>query len=167
MAKKNAKRVSRKLQSRKKKPPVAFAKKAKAEFLKQLKASGGDRIAAINASLDLVPFSGEMSAAQHAKRKTLADLLYKLGDTVSFPLPKHAEMRAKFLEETHHPGKFEGEPAYTPYFYEMMLDGGGEQTSSGGDRFRVSAEDRDIFPELKGKKTITIHVRDDGFVIAR
>jgi hypothetical protein len=167
MTKKSAKRVSKKLQSRKKKLPAAFAKKAKAEFLNQLKANGGDRTAAINASLNLVPFSGEMSATQHAKRMALADLLYKLGDTVSFPLPKHVEMRAKFLEETHHPGKFEGEPAYTPYFYEMMMNGVGEQTSSGDDRFRVSAEDRDIFPELKGKKSVTIHIRDDGFVIAR
>lgn len=141
-------------------------KRVKAEFMKQLKASGGDRIAAINAALDLVPFSQNMSEAQRAQRKAVADIAYKLRDTVSYPLPKHAEMRAKYHEETRRPGKFEGEPAYTPYFYEHMMEGGGEMLRNGDERFHVTAEDRDIFPELKGKRNVTLHVRDDGFVVA-
>ena len=73
------------------------------------------------------------------------------------------DVREKYKAMTRHPGKFEGEAAYVPYFYEKFLDGLGEQRGD-GTLFHVTAQDRDVFPELKGRRTIRIRESDDGFV---
>ena len=58
------------------------------------------------------------------------------------------------------PGKFEGESAYVPYFWDVALDGFADEdyTDSTGAvyAFDISDEDKKFFPELKNwKKTAT------------
>lgn len=63
------------------------------------------------------------------------------------------------------PGKFENEPIYAPYYYDIMMQGGADITMfPGTDQFTVTKEDRLIFPELKGIKTIIQSEDDNGFV---
>lgn len=67
------------------------------------------------------------------------------------------------------PGKFEGEPLYTPYFWELALDGiGGEEESDEGDvlitTFEVDGTDTAEFPELAGVKQVSVYEDDLGFV---
>ena len=52
------------------------------------------------------------------------------------------------------PGKFEGEQIYSPYYYGQILEGGGAEEFYFGEGepayslIIVSAEDREIFPEI-------------------
>lgn len=59
------------------------------------------------------------------------------------------------------PGKFEGEPIYAPYFWDLVMDGGADETEDDGDIFRISAEDRREFPEID-RDTTTIRIWEDG-----
>ena len=67
------------------------------------------------------------------------------------------------------PGKFQGEPIYAPYYYDLYLKGGGE-TYDHEDYyvpvtdFSVTSEDREEFPELKFVSLVRLFVREDGFV---
>ena len=62
------------------------------------------------------------------------------------------------------PGKFEGEPIYVPYFWQVYLDGFGEEM---GDYVLFDVEPSDVveFPELNGKSTIKLMENDQGFVM--
>jgi hypothetical protein len=62
------------------------------------------------------------------------------------------------------PGKFEGEPIYVPYFWEVYLEGFGEEM---GDYVLFDVEPSDIveFPELKGKTMVKLTENDQGFVM--
>ena len=67
------------------------------------------------------------------------------------------------------PGKFEGEPVYAPYFYDMMLNGetDGDDISSDGDCisiFVITDEDRRSFPELEGIDELVLWEESGGFV---
>ena len=63
------------------------------------------------------------------------------------------------------PGKFEGEPVYAPYYYDIMLNGGADEVGEDNvDTFTVTEEDRLIFPELKGIDTIIQYEDDNGFI---
>ena len=69
---------------------------------------------------------------------------------------------------TARPGKFEGEPIYSPYFYEFMLDGMADKTiwhddGTAVDLFKVEEEDIEIFPELKMVFTVAVSTDDNGF----
>lgn len=64
------------------------------------------------------------------------------------------------------PGKFEGEPLYVPYFWEEALNGLADDDDGIYFFFNVTATDREIFPELKGIKTVTLHETGNGFVCA-
>lgn len=62
------------------------------------------------------------------------------------------------------PGQFEGEAVYVPYFWEAYLNGCADRDDGRILGFDVTADDRIIFPELKGRKTVKLYQRDDGFV---
>lgn len=65
------------------------------------------------------------------------------------------------------PGKFEGEMLYVPYFWDMVMDGGGDTQYDGDtpiDYFEVTTDDIRLFPELDGTKRIAVWESDSGFV---
>lgn len=66
------------------------------------------------------------------------------------------------------PGKFEGEPIYAPYFWDLAMMSGEDDTEWDGDTmisvFDVSDEDLAMFPELNGVKTIRLWEDGNGFV---
>ena len=63
------------------------------------------------------------------------------------------------------PGKFEGEMLYVPYFWEAFLNGLADRDDGEIMGFDVMLEDRQQFPELKGRRTVRLYQRDDGFVV--
>lgn len=71
----------------------------------------------------------------------------------------------KFYEEiVNEPGKFEKDPRYVPYFYDLYLDGEGEYISRTLHRIKITDEDIARFPELKGKRYIYLVFSELGFV---
>lgn len=68
------------------------------------------------------------------------------------------------------PGKFEGSMVYVPAFWDLTLEGGEDEIEWDGDTlisiFHVTSEDRGIFPELQGAKTLEIWEDSFGFVWA-
>lgn len=63
------------------------------------------------------------------------------------------------------PGKFEGEPAWVPFFYALEDDDEFTDGAAVAYRaFQVNAEDRQRFPELKGVFAVVLAETDDGFV---
>jgi hypothetical protein len=73
------------------------------------------------------------------------------------------------------PGRFEGEPDWTPYYYARMLKGEGFDVWDAGDseflytEFNVAGAvgglaDVALFPELMGAKSVRLYVRFDGFI---
>ena len=68
------------------------------------------------------------------------------------------------------PGKFEGEMLYAPYFYEIIMDGGADETDypegedgSPVDTFFITPEDIKEFPELDGCTKIECFESEQGF----
>jgi hypothetical protein len=61
-------------------------------------------------------------------------------------------------------GKFQSEPAYTPYFWEQFLDGCSDEDVDGNLFFIVTPEDREQFPELADVYGIALHENNTGFV---
>jgi hypothetical protein len=56
------------------------------------------------------------------------------------------------------PGKFEGESLYTPYYYDIMLNGEGET-------IQITEEDRLLFPDIPQDSGYAVVIEDDqGFV---
>lgn len=62
------------------------------------------------------------------------------------------------------PGKFEGEAVYVPHFWDAFLNGEADRDDGTIVGFNVTKEDKAMFPELKGRRTVRIYERDDGFV---
>lgn len=62
------------------------------------------------------------------------------------------------------PGQFEGEAVYVPYFWDAYLNGGADRDDGKILGFDVTSEDKALFPELKGRRTVKLYQRDDGFV---
>lgn len=73
--------------------------------------------------------------------------------------------RQEYVDLVSRPGKFEGEPAYVPYFWEFLLEGGEDFEDGPVVGFYVSAEDKILFPELKNRRTVKIMEMDSGFVV--
>lgn len=71
---------------------------------------------------------------------------------------------AEWKDDVSHPGKFEGEAPYVPYFWEAYLNGFSDRDDGKILGFDVTAEDKAIFPELKKRRTVRLYQRDDGFV---
>lgn len=61
-------------------------------------------------------------------------------------------------------GKFQSEPAYTPYFWEQFLDGMSDEDIDGHLFFIVTDEDKAEFPELADVYGIALHENNTGFV---
>lgn len=68
------------------------------------------------------------------------------------------------------PGKFEAESIYSPYYYDLMLNGDGELIAdedyydSVNVYFRITSEDKQIFPELNNYDIILLYENNLGFV---
>ena len=62
------------------------------------------------------------------------------------------------------PGQFEGEMLYVPYFWDAFLNGGADRDNGTVLGFDLNADDKAMFPELKGRRTVKLYQRDDGFV---
>lgn len=65
------------------------------------------------------------------------------------------------------PGKFEGEPLYSVYFWDLVMNGDGETVMQGDSIFSVfdiTEEDLKEFPELKNTKQIAMYTTTQGFV---
>ena len=62
------------------------------------------------------------------------------------------------------PGKFEGEPEYAPYLWDLVLQGFADEDDGSVAVFLVSDEDRKRFPGLKGISKVTLRETADGFV---
>lgn len=64
------------------------------------------------------------------------------------------------------PGRFEGEPAYTPMFFAFWLDGLADQTDGDTALFWIDDGDVGLFPELAGFSMVALYVTDSGHVSA-
>jgi len=78
------------------------------------------------------------------------------------------EIRKECLDDVSRPGKFEGEPIYSPYFYEAIMNGECDETFSFLDDgcydcFIITDKDVDIFPELEKTYAVICHESDIGF----
>ena len=60
------------------------------------------------------------------------------------------------------PGKFESEPVFSPYFYEISMDGCREEGIIG-----IESEDILEFPELDGYSRVECWESNDGFFYCR
>ena len=63
------------------------------------------------------------------------------------------------------PGKFGGEARYVPYYWGMYLAGFADGDDGRVLSFRVTREDKGIFPELKRRKAIKLYQSSDGFIM--
>jgi len=77
----------------------------------------------------------------------------------------NSKTRADYFEVVRRPGKFEGEAPYVPYFWECYLEGFADRDDGTVLGFDVHDDDRAIFPELKGRRTVNLMELDTGFVI--
>jgi hypothetical protein len=64
------------------------------------------------------------------------------------------------------PGKFQSEPIYAPYFWDLMMDGVQDEDMDEGNGvvFNIGEDDLNEFPELKGINKIILEQDDNGFV---
>lgn len=62
------------------------------------------------------------------------------------------------------PGKFEGEARYVPHYWEIYLEGFADSDDGKVLRFKITKEDRELFPELKKRRMVSLVEDDQGFV---
>lgn len=62
------------------------------------------------------------------------------------------------------PGKFEGEPIYAPYFWDLYLNGFADDDDGELLTFAVDQEAIDEFPELQNIATVQLWENSQGFV---
>lgn len=62
------------------------------------------------------------------------------------------------------PGKFEGEMVYCPAFWDASLNGCADVDDGPTQKFKLTAEDRAEWPELKGRHWLTLYESEQGFV---
>jgi|GEM_PF-3392201 len=75
------------------------------------------------------------------------------------------DQRESYANDVKEPGKFEGEAAFVPYFWDAYLNGSADDEIGDTLVFRVTDEDRDLFPELDGVDTVYLESTNDGFVV--
>ena len=68
------------------------------------------------------------------------------------------------------PGKFEGEPEYTEYFYNESMESGADETFVDSndvqiDAYKLENDDIEKFPELINEEYVLLWENDDGFVM--
>ena len=61
-------------------------------------------------------------------------------------------------------GRFEAEQRYVPYFWSFYLDGCADRDDGRTLGFDISAEERALFPELKGRRSLRLYQDDNGFI---
>ena len=61
------------------------------------------------------------------------------------------------------PGKFEAEPYYAPYYWEVLLDGAASEEWERVARIDLGEKDHELFPELEGDNYLYIETSDQGF----
>jgi len=75
------------------------------------------------------------------------------------------DKKIKHYEEiVKQPGKFEGQPRFIPYFYNLMLGGEGTTATELVTEIEITSEDVKLFPELKGYDKVVLYVDNDRFV---
>ena len=67
------------------------------------------------------------------------------------------------------PGKFEGEPAYAEYFYDLAMESGADETfldsaSRQIDVWKLENDDIQKFPDLLNDEYVLLWKTDDGFI---
>lgn len=66
------------------------------------------------------------------------------------------------------PGKFEGEPTYVPYLWDVVMDGFSDTTAYDGDTpvdiLIIDSDDVAKFPDLKGIYAVAVWESEQGFV---
>lgn len=62
------------------------------------------------------------------------------------------------------PGKFEGEPVYSPYFYDQLLNGFADEDDGELAVFKLVEEDFKEFPELISFKIVQLRQDNNGFI---
>jgi len=62
------------------------------------------------------------------------------------------------------PGKFEGEPLYAPYFWDLALGGLAHEDDGTVYTFVVTESDRAKFPDLKDANNVLLEETESGFV---
>jgi hypothetical protein len=79
-------------------------------------------------------------------------------------LEERARTRRAYEERVRGPGKFEGEPAYVPYYWDAYLRGSCKDDDGKVITFAVTDDDRALFPELQGVQQVRLYETDSGFV---
>jgi hypothetical protein len=72
--------------------------------------------------------------------------------------------RKDWADMTRHPGKFEGQPAYVPYYWDVYLNGFADNDTGDVLVFRVDEGDKQLFPELKRRRSVKLRQTEQGFV---
>jgi len=71
---------------------------------------------------------------------------------------------AEYCAQAKGPGKFEGCAPYVPYFWDIGMNGFADVDDGPTWKFRVDDDDRALFPELKGRRWVSLYESDSGFV---
>ena len=72
--------------------------------------------------------------------------------------------RDYYTDIVSHPGKFESCCAYVPYFWDVYMDGMADRDDGKILGFDIMSEDKEMFPELKRRRTVNLYETDDGFI---
>ena len=64
------------------------------------------------------------------------------------------------------PGKFEGEPVYTVYYWDLYLDGGYDELTEDYILYELNEDDYFLFTELTDYSKLYLYELDNGFVIS-
>uniref|UniRef100_A0A6M3JYZ0 Uncharacterized protein n=1 Tax=viral metagenome TaxID=1070528 RepID=A0A6M3JYZ0_9ZZZZ len=72
---------------------------------------------------------------------------------------------ATFEAMVRSPGKFECEARYVPYYWAIGLDGFADDDDGTVFSFRITPEDRVLFPELRRRRVIRLMETNNGFVV--
>jgi hypothetical protein len=78
---------------------------------------------------------------------------------------RYHQLAAESRAACKRPGKFEGCAPYVSYFWAIGLEGCADRDDGETYGFDVTNEDRALFPELKGRRTVRLMERGDGFVV--
>lgn len=66
------------------------------------------------------------------------------------------------------PGSFEGEPIYTPYYWDCLMSGFSDSDNGEVATFKITKEDRAMFPEIPSRKrSFKVWQSDQGFIYCR
>ena len=85
-------------------------------------------------------------------------------EEITVSIPDMGEFRVRHNHITN-PGRFEGENIYIPYFWSAYLNGCADSDDGRVLRFKVTKEDRQLFPGmLNRRRAISLIETDQGFV---